>query len=40
MEPKILRAINFLDSGGNKVTITSIENSKNLFNSKNSGTII
>ncbi len=39
MGPKILSAIKFLESGGKKVVITSIENSKNTFE-KNSGTII
>lgn len=39
MEPKILSAINFLESGGEKVIISSIENSIDIFH-KNKGTVI
>lgn len=39
MGPKILSAINFLESGGKKVIISSIENSIDIFQ-KNKGTVI
>jgi carbamate kinase len=39
MGPKILSAIKFLESGGKKVIITSIENSIDIFQN-NKGTII
>jgi len=39
MGPKILSAIKFLESGGKKVIITSIENSIDIFQN-NKGTVI
>jgi carbamate kinase len=39
MEPKIIAAINFLEGGGKKVTITSIEHSVDAVNDK-TGTVI